>query len=59
MRGYSVIARGIGVRVMVIRAIYIIILRAGACAGIVLLVVAGILDRFQLSFDLVGLYYYA
>jgi hypothetical protein len=42
---------------MVIRAIYIIVLRADICAGIVPLVVAGILDRFQLSFDLVGLYY--
>jgi hypothetical protein len=43
---------------MVIRAIYIIVLRAGIYAGIVPLVVAGILDRFQFSFDLVGLYYY-
>ena len=56
---YSIIARDIGVRVIIIRAIYIIVLRAGTCAGIVPLVVAGILDRFQLSFDLVGLYYCA
>ena len=44
---------------MVVRAIYIIVLRAGTCAGIVPLVAAGALDRFQLSFDLVGLYYCA
>jgi hypothetical protein len=43
---------------MVVRAVYIVVLRAGACAGIVPLVVTGALDRFQLSFDLVGLYYY-
>ena len=59
MRGYGVIARGMGVYIIVIRAIYIIVLRAGACAGIIPLVVIGILDRFQLSFNLVGLYYYA
>ena len=59
MRHYSVIARDIGVRVIVIRAIYITVLRAGTCAGIVPLVAAGALDRFQLSFDLVGLYYCA
>ena len=43
---------------MVVRAIYITVLRAGVYAGIVPLVAAGILDRFQFSFDLVGLYYY-
>ena len=43
---------------MVIRAAYITILWAGVYAGIVLLVVAGILDRFQFSFNLVDLYYY-
>ena len=59
MRGYGVTARGMGVRVMVVRVIYIIVLRAGVCAGIVPLVAAGALDRFQLSFDLVGLYYCA
>ena len=59
MRGYGVTARGMGVRVMVVRATYVIVLRAGACAGIVPLVAAGALDRFQLSFDLVGLYYCA
>ena len=58
MRGYSITARGMGVRVMVVRAIYIIVLRAGICTGIVPLVTAGVLDRFQFSFDLVGLYYY-
>ena len=42
---------------MVVRATYITVLRAGVCAGIVPLVAAGVLDRFQLSFDLVGLYY--
>ena len=59
MRGYGIIARGIRVHVMVVRATYVIVLRASACAGIVPLVVAGALDRFQLSFDLVGLYYCA
>ena len=59
MRGYGVTARGMGVRVMVVRAIYITVLWAGVCAGIVPLVAAGALDRFQLSFDLVGLYYCA
>jgi hypothetical protein len=44
---------------MVVRAAYITVLRASICAGIVPLVVAGALDRFQLSFDLVGLYYCA
>ena len=43
---------------MVIRVIYIIVLRAGTCAGIMPLVVTGTLDRFQFSFDLVSLYYY-
>ena len=57
MQGYGIIARGMGVRVIVVRAIYIIVLRAGVCAGIVPLVATGILDRFQFSFDLVGLYY--
>ena len=47
-----------GVRTIVVRVIYITVLRAGTCAGIVPLVAAGALDRFQLSFDLVGLYYY-
>ena len=41
---------------MVVRAAYIIVLRAGTCAGIVPLVAADTLDRFQFSFDLVGLY---
>ena len=59
MRGYGVTARGIGVRVMVVRAIYVTMLQAGACASIVPLVIAGALDRFQLSFDLVSLYYCA
>ena len=46
------------VRAIVVRAVYIVVLRAGVCAGIVPLVVAGILDRFQFSFNLVGFYYY-
>ncbi len=46
MQGYGVIARGIRVRVMIVRAIYVIMLQAGACAGIVPLVVTGALDRF-------------
>jgi hypothetical protein len=44
-----------GVRVIVVKAAYIIVLRAGTYAGIVPLVITGALDRFQLSFDLVGL----
>jgi hypothetical protein len=47
-----------GVRAIVVRAAYITVLRAGTYAGIMPLVAAGALDRFQLSFDLVGLYYY-
>ena len=43
---------------MVVRVTYIIVLRAGIYTGIVPLVVADILDRFQFSFDLVSLYYY-
>ena len=43
---------------MVVRVVYIIVLRAGIYAGIVPLVVAGVLDRFQFNFDLVNLYYY-
>jgi hypothetical protein len=46
VRAYSVTTRGMGVRVMVVRATYVIVLRAGACAGIVPLVVTGALDRF-------------
>ena len=57
MRHYSITARDMGVYVMVIRVTYIIVLRAGIYAGIVPLVAAGTLDRFQFSFDLVGLYY--
>jgi hypothetical protein len=59
VRRYGVIARDMGVHVMVVRVIYVIVLRAGACASIVPLVITGALDRFQLSFDLVGLYYCA
>ena len=58
MRHYGITARDIGVHVMVIRVTYIIVLRAGICTGIVPLVATGILDRFQLSFDLVDLYHY-
>ena len=47
-----------GVRVIVVRVIYIIVLRAGIYASIVPLVVIGTLDCFQFSFDLVDLYYY-
>jgi len=58
VRDYSIIARGIKVRIIIIRIIYIIVLRAGTCADIIPLVVTGILDYFQFSFNLMDLYYY-
>jgi len=47
-----------GIRVMAIKAIYIVVLRADINTGIIPLVAADTLYRFRLDLDYSGLYHY-
>jgi len=47
-----------GIRVMAMKAVYIVVLWAGTNTSIIPLVVAGVLYRFRLDLDYSGLYYY-